>query len=218
MHSSSTPLNRAWLTRLNTRALPTPARLAGEALLWNGLRLGEWYNGTATEMLDVELASMSHPLASEYGFMLFVGASPALCERARPLLDALAPVPGAWLWCGPMGSAQFCQRVFDAVLHIHGPLLSEQLLSPRTTPDWADFFTRQLDLADKLRQLADDYRARHHDHEPLTLETLAPWLTLPPKQQSHYALTLARLLSLALAQQQAIQPLFEQLLHAQQSP
>ncbi|RKQ63028.1 hypothetical protein C8E02_0042 [Vogesella indigofera] len=194
--------------RLADCGLQPAASRHGTALCWQGLRLG----GSDSADIDVELAVTPHPAARQYGFMLFVGCTPALREQARPLLDALAPAAGAWLWCGPRGAGRFCQRVFDAFLYINGPLLREAMQHGQTQPDWAAFFTSQLQLGQQLLALAQQYRRAQHDDSQPELSALLQEFARPPLLHSHYALTLARLLELGLAQQQLTQGIFEQLL------
>ena len=198
----------ALLQRLAHCGLQPAAQRDAALLYWQGLRLGD---GDSAD-IDVELAVTPHPAAQQFGYMLFVGCTPALREQARPLLDALAPAPGAWLWCGPRGAGRFCQRVFDAFLYINGPLLHDMLQPGQTQPDWVAFFASQWQLGQQLLARAQQYRRAQHDDSQPDLAALLQEFARPPLLHSHYALTLARLLELGLSQQQLTQGIFEQLL------
>lgn len=197
----------ALLRRLHACGLQPAANADGDSLRWQGLHLGD-------ASTDIELNACQHPLAQQYGFMLFVGCTPALREQARPLLDALAPLPGAWLWCGPRGSARFCRAIFDTLAYINGPLLSATLGSATPLPDWQAFFREQQTLAQHLLALARRYRHAQHDDSTPDLAALLQEFARPPHLHSHYALTLARLLELGLSQQQAMQDVFSRLQQA----
>lgn len=53
----------------------------------------------------VRLCWQWHPLAGELGLVQLVGGESAAVAAATPVLDALAPVPGAWLHVGDMMGA-----------------------------------------------------------------------------------------------------------------
>lgn len=194
--------------RLEAHGLQPAARRSGARLHWQGLRLGLGNNN------DIELSVIPHPLAVQYGFMLFVGGTPEQCQQAKPLLDALAPAPDAWLWCGPPGAGQFCRRVFDVFIYLNGPILGEMRHDSQLLPDWQRFFAQQLTLAGQLLALAQQYRRAQQDENTPELLTLLQDFARPPAQQPHYALTLARLLDVGLSQQHATQSVFTQLLPA----
>ncbi|WP_024303824.1 6-phosphogluconate dehydrogenase [Pseudogulbenkiania sp. MAI-1] len=162
----------------------------------------------------VDVAANWQAPGVQQGFALFVGGSDRALDGARPVLDALAPLPGAWLHCGPAGSGHFVATVFEALSYAFGLLWQAGWNAPGETPrtpDWNHFFSQQKELAANLLQLSRLYLQQH----PVA-ETHDPWQLLalfarPAHQQNHYALILARLIELALGQGLALQAIFDSL-------
>lgn len=193
----------ALLQRLSDTALTVRAPAHSHCLLWQQLRI---YCGTLPlsrqprPLPDLELNSPWLPLTGEDGFALLVaGPRPAL-EQAQPLLDALAVQPGAWLYCGPLGAASFCRRVFDVLFYLTGPLLLQQTQSaPQQPLDWPTLLQQQQLLLGRLAALCRDYLQQQGVdavHEEQQWQLLAEFQQ-PPAQQQHFALNLAQLLLLA---------------------
>lgn len=163
----------------------------------------------------VDVAANWQAPGVQQGFALFVGGSDRALDGARPVLDALAPLPGAWLHCGPAGSGHFVATVFEALSYAFGLLLQAGWTAPGETPrppDWNHFFSQQKELAANLLQLSRLYLAQHSPQQ----EAHDPWqllarFALPAYQQSHYALILAQLIELALGQGLALQAIFDSL-------
>jgi hypothetical protein len=150
----------------------------------------------------------------QHGFPLFVGAQRDSMTRLQPLFDLLAPQNGIWLYCGPAGAGYYVARTFAALSQTAIALQSHwSVTSPvARAVDWQDFLQKQQQLAGKLLQLARLYLSGVD-------ETAAPdpWIQLqafsqPPCTQAHFAGNLARLIVLALEQQQAQQEIFQQLM------
>ncbi|MDN0076044.1 hypothetical protein QU481_14225 [Crenobacter sp. SG2303] len=134
----------------------------------------------------VELAGPWQEQGTQWGFILFVGGDEAALQRARPLLDALAPLPGAWMHCGPAGAASFTACVLAALsLPLAAlPTLSPEL-SPRDITDWQAILSHQLETVRQLGILARDYL------QSQGLREAPPSLSEP---SPHYAALLAQLL------------------------
>ncbi|MCW3481171.1 hypothetical protein OL229_16635 [Neisseriaceae bacterium JH1-16] len=141
---------------------------------------------SALKLDYLELAGPWQEQGGRWGFILFVGGDAPALERARPLLDALAPLPSAWLHCGPAGAASFTATVFATLSQ---PLAVLPQLSPEQSPhaatDWQALLAKQLDTTRRLGQLARDYLASQG------LPEAVPSLAEPPP---HYAALLAQLL------------------------
>ncbi|POZ62254.1 hypothetical protein [Chromobacterium alticapitis] len=151
----------------------------------------------------IELAGNWPAPGAEHGFMLLVGQAPLPDSAAWQVLDALAPQPGCWLHCGPLHSARFCQRVFDALLHAGRSGLDLPETQPRAL-QWERLLSEQWQLADKLRQLAAAYLAERVGLAP-------PYPSPLPAAAQHYAAALARGIALTLPQQQDWEGLLKQL-------
>ncbi|AXE28747.1 hypothetical protein DK842_01730 [Chromobacterium phragmitis] len=136
-----------------------------------------------------ELAGEWALASGEHGFMLLAGNPPSPGSSARAVLDALAPQPGCWLNSGPIHSARFCQRALSALLHAGLSSLPEPDGQPRAL-EWERQVSRQWQLADKLRQLAEAYLAERMG--------LLPPYESTPEAAAHYAANLARTLLLTL--------------------
>lgn len=162
----------------------------------------------------VDVAANWQAPGVQQGFALFVGGTNLALDSARPVLDALAPLPGAWLHCGPAGSGHFVATVFEALSYAFGLILQAGWNTPGESPrppDWNHFFDQQKELAENLLQLSRCYLQQHQvqaAHDPWQL--LARF-ALPVHQQNHYALILAQLIDLALGQGIALQAIFDSL-------
>lgn len=139
----------------------------------------------------LELDGAWQPLGADFGFMLLLGAEPAPPPAALTLLDALAPLPAAWLRCGPAGSARYTRQVWEALLFMlrrHAPP------SPvtQTVPDWEAALREQWQLWEQLVRLSQRYLTEQN----LTADsaTARQDFAEPPRQQNHYAASLASLI------------------------
>jgi len=198
---------------------------------WSGILVDEMVLDTSTPSLTgrheleqachaaglsyAELSGPWHSLGEHYGFALFCGGPPDIRERLRPLLDALAPLPGAWLYAGPTGAGYFTAKVFDALCVAATLVPGREWPSAGSalpTPDWVAFFTQQQLLADRLLQLAQLYLSRQPPSPaPFDASQLLEAFSRPPSEQAHYADHLARLIVLALEQRHCVQDIFERL-------
>lgn len=161
----------------------------------------------------VDVSGPWHPLGARYGFCLYAGGDAAALDTARPLLDALAPAPGTWLACGPLGSASFVHQVLDALLFACGLLGRAGWSSPGeppSPPDWAALFAEQRLLAAQLLRLAQRYLA-HHPAPQAPTDALLAALATPPGQHPHYAQLLAQWLQLGLEHDEHLQHVFDAL-------
>jgi hypothetical protein len=209
-----------------TLPLPDLKRLLGQT--WSGLVVNNMLVDTgATSMVQRHvLASTLHALGIEYaelsgqwlhhgtefGFAIFTGINAAHRTQLAPLLDALAPQPGAWLHCGPPGSGCYASRIFDAlamacVLALRAGWSGPG--EPTRAPDWIAFFSQQKVLADKLLELSRLYLSLHPAHP-----VKDPWKQLesfsqPPMHQEHFSANLARLLVLALGHHTATREILD---------
>jgi len=176
---------------------PPPAGLTGWTGLYqdklcidsaNGLHWTRQERAAQCHALGLEYLELAGPWqeqGTQWGFILFVGGDEVALQRARPLLDALAPLPGAWMHCGPAGAASFTACVFATLslpLAALPPLSPE--LSAREVTDWQAILSHQLETVRQLGLLARDYLQSQGLHE-------TPSLSEPPP---HYAALLAQLL------------------------
>ncbi|MFC3533383.1 6-phosphogluconate dehydrogenase [Vogesella facilis] len=190
--------------RLATGGLIHPAVAAGDnCLQWQQLLIHCGLlplSSTPAANLALELNSPWLPPQAGSGFALLVAGQRQALQQARPLLDALAPQAGGWLYCGPLGAASFCRRVFDALFYLSGPLLLQQAASGQPLPiDWPGLLLQQQELLQQLAALSRDYLQQQGDSAAANGE---PWQVLddfrqPPQQQQHFARSLAHLLLLA---------------------
>ena len=192
----------ALLQRLSGTALTVRAPARSPCLLWQQLRI---HCGTMPLAKpprlqpDLEINSPWQPPAGNGGFALLVAGSRPALEQARPLLDALAVQPGAWLYCGPLGAASFCRRVFDVLFYLTGPLLLQQAPGSSQPLDWPALLQQQQQLLTQLAALCRDYLQQQG---AVVIGEAEQWQLLaefqqPPAQQQHFALNLAQLLLLA---------------------
>lgn len=150
----------------------------------------------------VELAAPWHPLGQQLGFMLFVGGDAEGLALAKPILDALAPLPGAWLACGPAGAASFVyglyHKLWQACISALPRADTAQSLDP---PDWMGLLQQQQALSTELFISAESYLNQLPEHErPPADASLLVEFARPPMLQPHYARTLAAVMVMALGQ------------------
>lgn len=169
----------------------------------------------AAGLAYAELAGHWLEPGTELGFAVFAGATSADRDRLRPLLDALAPRAGAWLFCGPPGGGCYAAHTFDALTSAAALAMQAGWTCPGTPlqpPDWGAFFRQQEELATRLLGWARLYLTLYPD-----LPELDPWAQLarfsaPPTAQAHFSANLARLIVLALGQGFAQQEILQTLL------
>jgi len=165
-----------------------------------------------------ELAGHWLNLGVEHGFPLFAGTNADTRDQLQPVLNALAPQAGAWLYCGPAGSGCYASRIFDAISVIYVLALKAGWPAPGEAPrplDWNAFFSQQQDLANRLLELSELYLSLHSETTALNAEQQLAAFSLPPALQTHFAANLARLIVLSLGQHQALQQIFDQLMQGQ---
>ncbi|MDF0604120.1 hypothetical protein HZU77_000425 [Neisseriaceae bacterium TC5R-5] len=139
----------------------------------------------------IELNGQWQDLGLQFGFMLFTGYQQTYPLEVQALLDALAPMPKAWLPCGPPGSAHYTRQVWDALFFmLRAGLLG--LGRPDSCLHWEDCWLQQWELYKNLEQLSRQY---------LTAQKLSVLggnvvadFSVRPQQQPHYAANLARLI------------------------
>lgn len=151
-----------------------------------------------------ELTGKWHPAGVQFGFMLFLGTTIETCTTLQALLDTLAPLPEAWLYCGPAGSASFTHRVFNALTCTSGLALQTEFdtrIPPLLQKGWVHtLMQQQQTLATQLLMLAETYLAHHPVSHSIDTNTSQTFHALPylSKKHPHYAHALAELLVLAL--------------------
>lgn len=202
--------------RLATGGLPYHAVASGDCCLqWQHLLIHCGIlplTAMPAANLALELNSPWLPPQAGSGFALLVGGQREALQQAQPLLDALAPQAGSWLYCGPLGAASFCRRVFDALFYLSGPLLLQTATSGQSaTIDWPSLLLQQQQLLQQLAALSRDY-LQQQGETPATADE--QWQVLndfrqPPLQQQHFARNLARLLLLANSLGENAQQLLE---------
>lgn len=160
----------------------------------------------------VELAAPWHPLGQQLGFMLFVGGDEAALAEATPILNALAPLSGAWLACGPAGAASFVyglySKLWQACMSALPKADSSESIDP---PDWMALLQQQQALSSELFQTAEAYlNSLPETERPVPDASLLVEFARPPMLQPHYARTLAAVMVLALGQSQLTSDVFDQ--------
>jgi hypothetical protein len=152
----------------------------------------------------------------EFGFQLFTGSRDEERDRLRPVLDALAPFPGAWLYCGPQGAGYFAAKVFDALTMAYTLALREPWPSAENgmlrAPDWGVFFSEQQLLADKLLQFSHRYLALYPESAYVDVSAVLEAFNCAPAFQAHFSANLARLIVLALQHNHAQQDIFDSII------
>lgn len=159
-----------------------------------------------------EIKGYFMPHGAQYGFMLMVGADIKPQQQHASLLDTLAPLPGAWLYCGPIGSARFTKDIFDALFYTLRQACASFAPGQLQHMDWNRFLAEQQQLASLLHSRAKEYLARHPADTQYTAAESLEQFALPPARQQHYAQNLARLLVLVLEYQAHAQAAFQQLM------
>jgi hypothetical protein len=160
----------------------------------------------------VEICTNWQPQGEVLGFMLLCGSNAPPSPAAVQWLDHCAPLPGAWLHCGPSGSARFTHHVMQALQHAWQLALRQGAATGRPQRlDWEALMQQQWQLADKLLQLSQAYL---HSHgivpDPADSATLRQRFALPPSHQQHFAANLALLIVLAMQQRDTLHDILQQ--------
>ena len=161
----------------------------------------------------VEICASWQPQGETMGFMLLCGSAERPCCSAVQWLDHCAPLTGAWLHCGPSGSARYTQHVLHALQHAW-QLAWQQ--SPSTGKpqllDWEVLMQQQWHIADKLLQLSQAYLSSHGiTPDPADSSMLRQRFALPPSHQQHFAANLALLIVLAMQQRDTLHDILQQI-------
>ncbi|WP_374554616.1 hypothetical protein [Aquitalea pelogenes] len=160
----------------------------------------------------VEICASWQPQGEVLGFMLLCGSSAPLSPAAVQWLDHCAPLAGAWLHCGPSGSARYTHHVMQALQHAWQ--LAWQQSPPTANPqllDWEALMQQQWQIADKLLQLSQAY-LRSHGIAPDTADSASvrQRFALPHASQTHFAANLALLIVLAMQQRDTLHDILQQ--------
>ncbi|NWK76941.1 hypothetical protein [Aquitalea sp. LB_tupeE] len=160
----------------------------------------------------VEVCGSWLPQGESMGFMLLCGSNALPAPAAMQWLDHCAPLPGAWLHCGPCGSARYTHHVMQALQHAwqlgwqHNPTTAK----PQQL-DWEALMQQQWQLADKLLQLSQAYLRSHGmAPDPTDSATLRQRFAQPPSRQQHFAANLALLIVLAMQQRDTLHDIWQQ--------
>lgn len=126
----------------------------------------------------ISLRWQDNPFAARYGFLLMVGGAAPALEPARPLLDALAPAPGAWLHAGGLGAPAFLAALAQEM----GCSFSSLAGLMQTLPGsgWQAFWQVQRQLLERLGELARAYLAATANEEYLPLAGSAALFNFVP--------------------------------------
>ena len=153
-----------------------------------------------------EVVGNWHPAGVKFGFMFFLGCAAETCRTIHPFLEALAPLPDAWLYCGPPGSASFTHRVFSSLtcynfltLRAEGHEAKPILLQPA----WLIGFLQQhKQVALSLLRLSNAYLTRYPLSSEAKYKEILEKLSQPAEEQVlsqfHYAQALAAYLQLTV--------------------
>lgn len=196
-------------------ALCTPQ--GHDLIIWQDITLhcGPLPLGASYPGGHIELCLLWQPLPHTPAALLVAG-EPTEYQQCQTLLQMLAGSGQPWLYCGPLGAAGLCKRVFDSLFYLAGPALAQhasQMQGAAVQIDWLGLVRQQQQLADKLAALCRHYLAQHGiDQLPQDVDSVLDGFRQPPQQQTHYALTLATLLALALELGQPARKLFDSLL------
>jgi hypothetical protein len=216
--SPSTPDRDALLQRLSPADAAQCAPQGNDKIIWQGLTLHctPFPSDALPPAHDALEACLLWQPAPGCPPALLVGAKPEDHLRSQALLQALAGQDQAWLYCGPFGAAGFCKRVFDGLFYLAGPALAQhasQAHGAAVQIDWVALLQQQQQLADKLAALCRLYLARHGICQlPQDSRHILDCFRQPPQQQTHYALSLATLLAVALASGEPARQLLDSLL------
>lgn len=229
---SGTAPHLHWLSqRLRQRSLLQPAESAAPAWLphdWLGYAADDCWLDLASDdssalelrlhhcqqqhITPVEICGQWQPQGEQLGFMLLCGGTLPLPANAIHWLDTIAPLPGAWLHCGPTGSARYTLHVMNAMQYAWQ--LAWQQMPASTTPvaiNWEQAMQQQMEMADKLLTLSQHYLQQHGidaaSHDAASVRTQ---FSLPPGQQTHFAANLALLIVLAMQQRDTLHASLQQ--------
>lgn len=160
----------------------------------------------------VEICGQWQPQGEQLGFMLLCGSPLPLPATASHWLDNMAPLPGAWLHCGPAGSARYTLHVMNAMQYAWQQ--AWQHLPASTTPsaiNWEQAMQQQMKVADKLLVLSQHYLQQQGiDAAGHDAQTVRAQFSLPPGQQTHFAANLALLIVLAMQQRDTLHSTLQQ--------
>lgn len=166
----------------------------------------------------VEICGQWQPQGEQHGFLLLCGGALPLTSSTIRWLDTIAPLPGAWLHCGPVGSARYTLHVMNALQYAWQ--LAWQQLPSGSRPsaiNWEQAMQQQFAMADKLLALSQQYLQQHDI--PLAgqdAETVRTRFSLPPGQQTHFAANLALLIVLAMQQRDILHATLHKVFHTLQ--
>jgi hypothetical protein len=165
------------------------------------------------QVIAVEICGQWQPQGEQLGFMLLCGSALPLPANASRWLDNMAPIPGAWLHCGPAGSARYTLHVMNAMQYAWK--LAWQHLPASATPsaiNWEQCMQQQMAVADKLLSLSLRYLQQQGiDAAGHDAETVRTQFSLPPGQQTHFAANLALLIVLAMQQRDTLHSTLQQI-------
>lgn len=104
----------------------------------------------------ITMALQDSGFAVDHGFLLAVGGAADLVERAAPLLDALAPMPKAWLYAGGLGAPGFMRQVL-AEFGGSWQVFAARMMAYHHSHGLSLLWREQQALAERLRALALAY-------------------------------------------------------------
>lgn len=200
--STSRPERDALLQRLQPCYPDLVADSTHDIMLWQGwhIHCGPLPSHHLTTAAQLEVCQLWPSSCINPGLLL-AGTQDAFVA-SQPLWLSLTGQQQAWLYCGPLGAAGFCKRVFDSLFYVASPAMVQQALQPHgaaSRPDWTALLQQHQRLADRLQQLCWQYLHCHGVSAlPQDASALLSLFRTPPQQQSHYALTLAQLMAVAL--------------------
>lgn len=135
------------------------------------------------------------PFGVEHGFRLSAGGTRDALHRAKPVLDALAPTPGAWLHAGGLTAPAFLADIMQLVgtnLRAFAPMMM-QVPANGMNPIWQ----LQQTLLPVLAPRAHAYLAASSDEafSPIYPQQPAGWLmSTPPLASTSPARQLAQMI------------------------
>ncbi|WP_028537054.1 hypothetical protein [Paludibacterium yongneupense] len=169
-------------------------------------RLGRLCRGEG--LLFAEIAAHWQPVGEEWGFVMQAGGDERALAALAAIADPLAPLPGAWLPCGPPGAAGFTARVFDVLSRsVQLALQTQCPISGHAPapPDWQAGLLGQAELARMVLLLAQHYVGYYPTSSaPHADAGEKHW---PVPDGTHYALNLARFIDLTLGQSASLRDL-----------
>ena len=133
--------------------------------------------------LRVTVVFQDSGFAVEHGFLLAAGGPADLVERAVPLLDTLAPTPGAWLYAGGQEAPYFMQQVL-AEFGGSWQVFAARMMAYHHSHGLSLIWQEQQALAERLQTLAQRYidTANERDYRPFRRLPLFPAISFPGMQ------------------------------------